>query len=379
MPTIEQVLSFIQTLFPGQLVLYPPQLAQLMGKSEKALKHLIERESLPFEVKKIGNRWCVDVFRVAEWLSRDEGEATGARQVSSEKPTRPTRSRASSSGKRSSLGGKLMEMRTRAAAGMRRGLASNPGEEGASSFAQEFITALLQPEPDDDLAVDAELTWVVNGGVDRSRNLSESFVRIADAAERVFDLQSEEHVVAGTITVSRNANPIFACSLKSTDRDGLWNEDLNHDPRFNSWLGFIGHQVTQQNEGLSEFWDERLPMEWFSAQSFAVRREVRTLCAFSVPKEFFREVAASVPLVRDAELVALLHDAWSCLASRLAFDVAISKIDSADELNRFISDAELALSSPEAVRDFEEFFRADDELDIVWNWLRERAYRANLG
>ena len=98
-----------------------------------------------------------------------------------------------------------------------------------------------------------------------------------------------------------------------------------------------------------------------------------------MPKEFFREVAANVPLVRDAELVALLHDAWSCLASRLVFDVAISKIDSADELNRFISDAELALSSPEAVRDFEEFFRADDELDIVWNWLRERAYRANLG
>src|SRR5574343_1039214 len=144
MPTIEQVLSFIQTLFPGQLVLYPPQLAQLMGRSEKALKHLIERESLPFEVKKIGNRWCVYVFRVAEWLSRDESKTTEARQVSSEKPTRPTRSRASSSAKRTSLGGKLMEMRTRAAAGMRRGLASNPGEEGASSFAQEFITALLQ-------------------------------------------------------------------------------------------------------------------------------------------------------------------------------------------------------------------------------------------
>ena len=379
MPTIEQVLSFIQTLFPGQLVLYPPQLAQLMGRSEKALKHLIERESLPFEVKKIGNRWCVDVFRVAEWLSRDESKTTEARQVSSEKPTRPTRSRASSSAKRTSLGGKLMEMRTRAAAGMRRTLASHSGEEGASSFAQEFIVALLQPESDDDLDVDAELTMAGNGGVEESRTISESFVRTVDAAERVIDLLNDENVVAGTITVSRNENSLFACSRKSTDSDGHWHEDVNFDSRFNSWLGFIGHQTTKANEGLLEFWDERLPMEWFSAQSLAVRREVRSLCAYSVPKEFFHEVAARFSIVRDAELVALLHDAWSCLPSKLAFEVAISRIDSADDLNRFISDAELALNSLETVTAFDEFFRADDELDIVWNWLRERAYLARLG
>lgn len=379
MPTIEQVLSFIQTLFPGQLVLYPPQLAQLMGRSEKALKHLIERESLPFEVKKIGNRWCVDVFRVAEWLSRDESKTTEARQVSSEKPTRPTRSRASSSAKRTSLGGKLMEMRTRAAAGMRRALASHSGEEGTGSFAQEFIVALLQPESDDDLDVDAELTMAGNGGVEQSRTISESFVRTVDAAERVIDLLNEEHVVAGIITVSRNADSLFACSRKSTDSDGYWHEDVNFDPRFNSWLGFISHQTTKSNKGLLEYWDERLPMEWFSAQSLAVRREVHSLCAYSVPKQFFHEVAARLPIVHDAELVALLHDAWSCLPSKLAFEVAISRIDSADDLNRFINDAELALNSLETVTAFEEFFRADDELDIVWNWLRERAYLARLG
>jgi len=376
MPTIEQVQSFIQTLFPGQLVLYPPQLAQLIGRSEKALQHLIDRGSLPFEVKKIGNRRCVDIFRVAEWLSREEKKTTEPRQTSSEKPTR---ARSTPATKRRSLGGKLLEMRSSAAVAMRCSLGADSEVDEADSFVQAFISSLLQPESDDELIVDALITVVVKGRTVEGRATNESFVRIVDAAERVIDLRSQQHVVAGEITVSRKDLPIYVCSLAERGIAGFWDTEVNLDSRFVAWLAFIQQQASKADEGLLEFSDERLPMQWFSAQSLEVRREVRALCAFSVPAEFFQAIAANFPIVRDAELIALFHDTWSCLPSRLVFDIAIGRINSTDELDRFNCDAKQALGSPESVTEFEDIFRLEDELQIVWTWLRGHAYQAKFG
>lgn len=104
------ILEHLQSQFPGQLVLYAPDLAQVLGKSEKALSHLITRGQLPFPTKKLGGKHCVSIFHVAEWLAADKyDEAAPAAVV--EKPKAPRRR----SGERSGIGARLMEMRLEAA------------------------------------------------------------------------------------------------------------------------------------------------------------------------------------------------------------------------------------------------------------------------
>ena len=65
-------LQYLTNRFAGQLVLYSAELAEVLGKSERALGHLIARGSLPFKTKKLGGRICVDVFQVAERPSSHE-------------------------------------------------------------------------------------------------------------------------------------------------------------------------------------------------------------------------------------------------------------------------------------------------------------------
>lgn len=64
-----EVISHLQTQFSGQMVLYVDDIAQVLGRSEKAIAHLISRKKLPFEVKMVGGLKCVDIFQVAHWLS----------------------------------------------------------------------------------------------------------------------------------------------------------------------------------------------------------------------------------------------------------------------------------------------------------------------
>lgn len=374
MPTNEQVLSFLQTLFPGQLVLYPPQLAQIMGKSEKALKHLVDRGSLPFDGKKIGNRWCVDVFRVAEWLVQGEKVSTESHTLGSEKPAKPTRARSANTSRRTSLGGKLLEMRQGAVAAMRRAFVNAEGDE----FIQEFIDALLQPDSDDVLTIDVSVTLAQGVGDVKSQEFQETYLRLADAAERVVDLHHQKSIATGYIIVCRNSQSIFVSSCNRIEADDSWVTCLDCDARFTSMLFFIESQGLEVGQDVIGCSDERVPAAWLASQSLEVRKEVGSLCAFSIDKEFFEVLANTVPVVRDAELVTLFHDAWSCLPSRLAFEIAVRHIDSTDELNQYICDAEVALNESNSVRDFEDFFRLEDELDVVWNWLRERGYQAKL-
>jgi hypothetical protein len=61
-------LTHLKGQFPGRLVLYVQDLAQVLGKSESALSHLLARSEVPFRVKKVGRQRCVDIFQVAQWL-----------------------------------------------------------------------------------------------------------------------------------------------------------------------------------------------------------------------------------------------------------------------------------------------------------------------
>lgn len=70
-----QVVSYLQRQFAGQLVLYVPDIARILGKSEKAIAGLIARDGLPFKVKLLGGLRCVDIFQVARWLASTSGAA----------------------------------------------------------------------------------------------------------------------------------------------------------------------------------------------------------------------------------------------------------------------------------------------------------------
>ena len=69
--TPTQVLAHLQGMFPDRLVLYAEDLAQVLGKSRKAVTHLLSQDDLPFKVKRLGSERCIDIFQVAEWLHSD--------------------------------------------------------------------------------------------------------------------------------------------------------------------------------------------------------------------------------------------------------------------------------------------------------------------
>ncbi len=85
--TPTQVLAHLQRLFPDRLVLYAEDLAQVLGKSRKAVTHLLSQDDLPFKVKRLGSERCIDIFQVAEWLASD---AEVAEAVSAPEPTLST-------------------------------------------------------------------------------------------------------------------------------------------------------------------------------------------------------------------------------------------------------------------------------------------------
>lgn len=144
--TFEQILQHIQAQYPGQLVLYAADLAKLLGKTEKALSHLITRDQLPFELKSLGGRKCVDIFQVASWLTSGVEEAAaagpelrGRRSADAARAASasPPRQRASGS-----IGARLMELRHEAARNMRR-LAAECRDIEDAGFFNEFSEGLL--------------------------------------------------------------------------------------------------------------------------------------------------------------------------------------------------------------------------------------------
>jgi len=67
-----QIVASLKNQFFGASVLYAKDLAVVLGKSEKAVSNLISRNSLPFKVKILGGRRCVNIYEVAQWLCADE-------------------------------------------------------------------------------------------------------------------------------------------------------------------------------------------------------------------------------------------------------------------------------------------------------------------
>ena len=83
------VLAHLQHQFSGQMVLDVDDLAKVLGRSDRAISNLIARDALPFKVKTVGAKRCVDIFQVAQWLSSDEAMATESVKVDATPPQRP--------------------------------------------------------------------------------------------------------------------------------------------------------------------------------------------------------------------------------------------------------------------------------------------------
>lgn len=71
----ENVLKYLESRFSGQAVLFVDDIAQLLGRSPTAVTRLIQRDALPFPVKRLGASYCVSIFHLAQWLSSDEALA----------------------------------------------------------------------------------------------------------------------------------------------------------------------------------------------------------------------------------------------------------------------------------------------------------------
>lgn len=142
------VLEHLQGMFPGRLVLYAPDMARVLGLSERALAHLIERGRFPFPVKTIGRRRCVDIFKVAEWLASN-GDMPDSRAFDEGQPSKPapknSAARAQTSAGQSTIAKRMIEMRHRMSSGIAQ-MASSVHDSIERVFWSEVAEALaMQP------------------------------------------------------------------------------------------------------------------------------------------------------------------------------------------------------------------------------------------
>ncbi len=69
---LDDYLKDLRTQFPGQSVLFTSDIVKVLGKTKRSIEGLIARGALPFEIQKLGGRWCVTLRAVAEWLCAGE-------------------------------------------------------------------------------------------------------------------------------------------------------------------------------------------------------------------------------------------------------------------------------------------------------------------
>lgn len=213
------VLKHLQSQFPGQLVLYAPDLAQVLGKSEKALSHLISRGQLPFRVKSLGGKNCVDIFQVADWLATDDGiadEVTDARATAGARNRSGSRGKRPSSEARSGIGAKLMEMRLGAARVLTQSVAMSgvAGQEFVVLLAEHL--ALLHDVPVTSFAVHA-VWWEVIGET-MLHNETRSRCNHVEEAHLCLQMVQRQLLAAkvATVTLRRGRNKLYHAFLRDS-------------------------------------------------------------------------------------------------------------------------------------------------------------------
>lgn len=208
MATVEEVLSDLRSLYPKQLVLYAADLAQVLGKTEKALAHLIADKQLPFQLKKLGGKVCVDVYQLAQWLATtDEDLEKG--NPANEKERSASTGNSQPRGRPSSIAARIMAFRVRAGAHITE-VARSLSDPAERVFLRSVAGRLL-----DDVAEEARIrvTVVETDEVMTPRLSSKSFFDYEDALGfvRSFELSRESRDAAynGRIVVRFGCNVIY--------------------------------------------------------------------------------------------------------------------------------------------------------------------------
>lgn len=57
-----------ETFGKGRMVIFPEEVAQVIGISPRAINNLRHRKKFPFTPKRIGNRIGVSIYELAEWI-----------------------------------------------------------------------------------------------------------------------------------------------------------------------------------------------------------------------------------------------------------------------------------------------------------------------
>jgi hypothetical protein len=223
---IELALAYLTKRFSGQLVLYSSELAEVLGKSERALENLIARDTFPFVIQKVGGQNCVDVFQVATWLTRNLKPADSAQDDSEEKSVRTKSARTASGSKktsgRSSLSGKLAKLRFEAAGVMRRFAVSSDDADEQGYF-RELAGFLEQQFISDDDLQNSKNRWVVQVTYENaSTRFLPSVVSLKLAIAKATELKS---TTATSIGIHKDGTCVWvACQLTQ----GNWSQLLDN-------------------------------------------------------------------------------------------------------------------------------------------------------
>lgn len=96
MPTSEQILEDLRKTFGRRAVLFSEDVAELLGSDHRVVKSLLKGTSLPLDLKKVGNRWGVSIYSVAEWLAEtDQPSKKTTTTATTTRLKTPARARAS--------------------------------------------------------------------------------------------------------------------------------------------------------------------------------------------------------------------------------------------------------------------------------------------
>lgn len=210
---LSQVVQHLQSQFPGQWVLYPKDLAQILGKTERSVEQLIGRATLPFAIKRVGSRRCASLVHVAQWLvDADELAVEVAAPVVGKGQTEQKRSAKSAKGSsRTSLGSLLMQSRHETASLLRNFATEKLTDQNERMFVLEVAERILfAPSP-------TEATFVITcsrldfeGGAtvhDQRKYYLDSY---SEVRFHVQQIQNEwAGAESGKIVVRRNRRTIF--------------------------------------------------------------------------------------------------------------------------------------------------------------------------
>jgi hypothetical protein len=185
---LDSYVRLLQGQFPRRGVFYVEDLVNILGKTKRALEGLIARDQLPFKIKKIGGRWCVDILQLAAWLASDAifeptSVTEGApKPVKRDRPRKPTGSVGFG---QISLSKKLAELRNAHGYALH-DAASDSSNDGTAEFLIELGDALFS-ESFKELA-DIQLEATCYGDV--SKRLAIRLLRYPD-----FNVHSVRNVI----------------------------------------------------------------------------------------------------------------------------------------------------------------------------------------